>query len=192
MKTSGAMVFLLAGSCCVLPARAFDPLTGVISKGISTALDVRTANEVKLDVEIDTALSKRFFDHKGEDFKYVSVLVFARHGVLVGFVRDAETRRKAEGLVRGDKRLKSLRNDIQVGKAGGGMAGDTLLEKKIDLKLTATRGVSSVNMRWKAYGSEVFLTGVAASAAEAGLAVKTVKATDGVRVVHSSLRVGKK
>ena len=35
------------------------------------------------------------------------------------------------------------------------MAADAVLDKKIDLKLTATKGVSSVNMRWKAYGKEV-------------------------------------
>ncbi len=191
MKSFVAATCLLLGIGCAFQALAFDPVTGVISKGISTALDVRSKSDVKADVEIDASLTKRLLDQKGEDFKNVSLLVFARHGVLVGFVRGADTRRKAEELARGDKRLKSLRNEIQIGKPGGGLAGDALLDKKIDLKLTATRGVSSVNMRWKAYGSEVFLTGVAQSAAESALAVKTIKGTDGVRVVRSSLRVGK-
>jgi osmotically-inducible protein OsmY len=67
-----------------------------------------------------------------------------------------------------------------------------VLDKKIDLTLTATKGVSSVNMRWKVYGGDVFLAGVAQSKAEADLAVRKIKGLDGVKTVHSSLRIGKK
>ena len=72
------------------------------------------------------------------------------------------------------------------------MVGNAVLDKKIDLKLTATRGVSSVNMRWKVYGGDVFLMGVAQSKAEVDLTLETIKALDGVKAIHSSLRVGKK
>lgn len=171
---------------------AFDPLTGAISKGIATAMDVRSKGEVKADVEIDAAVTKMLIDQKGDDLKNVSLLVFARHGVLVGFAKDDKTRRKAEELARSEKRLKSLKNDIVLAAAGGGMVGNALLDKKIDLKLTATKGVASVNMRWKVYGGDVFLTGVAQSKAEADLATKTIRGMDGVKAVHASLRIGRK
>lgn len=187
---TGLTALILLG---VAPAsHAFDPVTSVIGKGISTPLDVRSKAEVEADVAIDAALTKRLVEHKGDEFKNIAVLVFARHAVLVGFAATAEAKKKAEDLARGDKRLRSLKNDIVVGRVTGGVAADTLLEKKIDLKLTAAKGVHSVNMRWKVYGGDVFLTGVAKSAAEVDLALRTVKAADGVKTVHSSLRVGKK
>ncbi len=185
----------LATSLLVLPmlpaALAFDPLTSLIGKGISTAMDVRTKAEVQADVEIDTAGTKKLLEHKGDDFKDVSLLVFARHAVLVGYARSEEVKRQAAELLKGDKRIRSLQNQIVVSKAAGSFAGNLVLDKKIDLSLTATKGVSSVNMRWKVYGADVFLTGVAQSDAEAKLAVSTIKGLDGVKAVRSSLRVVK-
>lgn len=185
----------LAAACGLLalgPARAFDPLTSAIGKGVSTALDVRSKDDVVADVEIDAALSRKLVEQKGDDFGKVSILVFARHGVLVGFARSDDIRRRAEELARGEHRLRSLRNDIVVGQAGGSFGHNALLDKKIDLALTTTRGVRSVNMRWKVYGGDVFIIGMAQSSAEANLAVRTVRRIDGVRAVHSSIRVGQK
>lgn len=170
------------------PVHAFDPITSAISKGIATAMDVRSKDDVKVDVELDAAVTKKLVDQKGDDFKNVSLLVFQRQGVLVGFAKSDEVRKKAEDLAK-DKRFRALKNDIVVGAAGGGMAGNAVLDKKIDLTLTATKGVSSVNMRWKVYGGDVFLMGVAQSKGEADLAVKTIKGLDGVKTVRSSLRV---
>ncbi len=73
------------------------------------------------------------------------------------------------------------------------MASNLFLEKKIGATLTATKGVSSVNMRWKAVGGRIILMGVASTRAEADLAVSRIKALDGVKSVKSCLRVtGKK
>lgn len=190
-----SMVRRILGIACLAfaaQAAAFDPISSAISKGVATAMDVRSKDDVKADVEIDASITKKLAEHKGDDFTDVSLLVFARHGVLVGYARSEEVRRKAEELAKGDKRFRSLRNDIVVGSAAGGTAGNLLLDKKIDLTLTATKGVSSVNMRWKVYGGQVFLMGVAASRGEADLAVKKIKGLDGVKNVRSSLRIGKK
>lgn len=192
MKSTIRTAFAICCLACAAQAQAFDPITSAISKGVATAMDVRSKDDVKADVEIDAAVTKKLADHKGDDFKDVTLLVFARHGVLVGYAKSEELRRKAEELAKGDKRFRSLTNDIVVGSAAGGTAGNLLLDKKIDLTLTATQGVSSVNMRWKVYGGQVFLMGVAASRVEADLAVKKIKGLDGVKNVRSSLRIGKK
>jgi osmotically-inducible protein OsmY len=182
----------LAGALAMPAAQAFDPVTSMIGKGVATALDVRSKAEVTADVEIDAAVTKKLVDRKGDDFKNISLLVFARHGVLVGFARSEEAKRQAEELARGDKRLRSLKNEVIVGTAGGSFGANAVLDKKIDLKLTATKGVSSVNMRWKVYGGDVFLAGVAQNAAEMKLAESAVRGVDGVKALHSSLRIGKK
>ena len=192
MRQLARSVFCVASLLIAGQVLAFDPITGAISKGIATAMDVRSKNDVKVDVEIDAAISKKLLDQKGDDLKNVSLLVFARQGVLVGFAKNEEAKRKAEELAKTEKRLRLLKNDIVVGAIGGGMVGNAVLDKKIDLKLTATKGVSSVNMRWKVYGRDVFLMGVAQSKAEADLAIKSIKSLDGVKTVHSSLVIGKK
>ena len=69
------------------------------------------------------------------------------------------------------------------------MMSNLFVDKKIDLTLTATQGVSSVNMRWKVLGPRVVLMGIAKTPAEASLAVAKIKSIDGVKTVANYLRV---
>lgn len=190
--------FAIAGLfflCFIQPSLAFDPITSLVGSVISTAMDVRSKSEVKNDIEIDIAATKRLTENKGGDLKDVSLLVFAQHAVLTGLVKNEGAKRKAADLVGKDKRIRSLQNEIIIGASenGGGMASNLFLEKKIGAILSAAQGVHSVNMRWQAMGGRVVLMGVAKSQAEANLAVSKIKTLDGVKSVKSCLRVsGKK
>lgn len=191
-KSAVTVLFLL---CFAQPLLAFDPITTLAGSVISTAMDVRTKSEVKNDVEIDATITKRLLGNKGDELKGVSVLVFAQHVVLAGLVKSADAKRKAAVLVGKDDRIRSLQNEIIVSttESGGSMASNLFLEKKIGATLTTTKGVSSVNMRWKSVGGRIILMGVAKTRAEADLAVSRIKALDGVKSVKSRLRVtGKK
>ena len=170
---------------------AFDPITSLVGKAISTAMDVRSKDEVKSDVDIDMAVTKKLVDQKGDDFKNISILVFARHAVLVGYAKDADVKREAEALAKSERKIRSLKNDILIGAPAGGVASNLVLDKKIDLSLTATKGVSSVNMRWKVYGGDVFLMGIAQSRKEADLAIAEIRKLEGVKNVRPSLRIVK-
>ena len=198
MKSRNELKLAVAGLfflCLIQSSLAFDPITSLAGSAISTAMDVRSKSEVKNDVEIDMAVTKRLLENKGDELKGVSILVFAQHAVLAGLVNNEGTKRKAAALVGKDKRIRSLQNEIIVGVAesGGSMASNLFLEKKMGVTLTATQGVHSVNMRWKAVGGRVVLMGVAQSQAEAKLAVSKIKALDGVKSVKSCLRIeGKK
>jgi len=182
----------IIGFSIIVQACAFDPIASALGKGVSTAIDVRTKEEVKEDIAIDIAVTKMFAEQKGDQFKNISLLVFAQHGVLTGFAASADARRNAEQLMKGEKRLRSLTNKIIVGADNGSFGSNLVLDKKIDFKLTATKGVSSVNMRWKVYGGDVFLMGIAQSRKEANLAVEAIKELEGVKTIHSSLRIVKK
>ena len=174
------------------PAQAvIDPITSALSKGVAVAMDIRSTDDVAADVEIDTDLSKKLSDTGSEEFEHIAVLVFARQVVLVGFAKSDAVRRKAVALTARHKLARNFKNDIVVGSTDGGLLGNLWLDKKIDLALTATEGVRSVNMRWKVYGGHVFLMGVAQSKTEAALAIKTIQGLDGVKTVRSSLRIGK-
>ena len=184
-------LFLL---CFMQSSLAFDPITSIAGSLISTAMDVRTKSEVMNDVDIDAAITKRLLENKGDDLKGVSVLVFAQRVVLVGSVKGQKAKLKAAELVGKDKRIRSLQNEIFVDavESGGGMASNLFLEKKIGATLTATQGVSSVNMRWKAIGGRIVLMGIAKSKTEANLAVSKIKTVDGAKSVKSCLRIENK
>ncbi len=180
----GALValLLLAGT-----AWAQNPFT-IIGRAVTTTMDVRTKAEVSADTEIAAAASKRLLDDKKSEWAGVTLLVFAQHAVIAGAVKTEAVKKRVEELVKQDKRIRSLKNELLAGESGS-FARDTALEAEINASLTAAKGVSSVNMRWCATGGRVVLMGVAQSQQEAGLATAKVRAIKGVKSLVSQLRV---
>lgn len=164
-----------------------NPLS-ILGKMVGTAMDVRTKAQVAADSEIAAGASKRLLDDEKAEWASVTVLVFQQHVVLAGAVKSADMRKKVEQLVRQEKQIRSLRNELRVGDVGS-LVKDTATEAKINATLTAAEGVASVNMRWSAVGGQVVLMGVAQSKEEAALAVSKTRGVGGVTAVKSHLRV---
>jgi osmotically-inducible protein OsmY len=185
MKTLAATlaIALLCGSA----QAQVNPLS-ILGRAISTSLDVRTKAEVANDTEIAAGASKRLLDDPRVEWKGVNLMVFQQHVVLAGAVKNGETKKTVEGIVKQDKRIRSLRNELRIGDVGS-LVRDTALEAEINATLTAAEGVSSVNMRWNSVGGQVVLMGVAQSKEEAGLAISKVRGIKGVKGVKSHLRV---
>lgn len=122
------------------------------------------------------------------EWKGVSVLLFAQHTVLAGSVKNAETKQRVQEIVARDKRIRSLKNELRVA-ADTSLIGDTVIEEKINAVLTVTKGIASVNMRWKSVAGHVVLMGVAQSAGEATLARSKIRSLDGVKSLTSHLRI---
>lgn len=185
----GIVPIVLLGAVTA-PAQ-FNPLT-IVGKVVSTTLDVRTKTEVKNDVDISASANKRLLDDKRAEWSGVSILIFAQHVVLAGAVKTDEAKKIVEAVVRTDTRIRSLSNDLVViKKAGdeGSLVKDTAKDTAINAALTSTKGIGSVNMRWKSVGGNVVLMGVAQSHEEAALAVAKIKELDGITSVKSHLRV---
>ena len=151
-------------------------------------MDARTKAEVKNDAEISAGASKRLLDDKTSEWSGVTVLVFAQHVVLAGAVKTTEVKKRVEDVVRRDKSIRSLKNELLVGDVAS-FARDTTLEGEINAKLTAAKGIHSVNMRWCATGGRVVLMGVALSKGEADGAAAIVRGIKGVKSVNASLRI---
>jgi hyperosmotically inducible protein len=169
----------------------FNPLS-IVGGAVSTAMDARTKSEVGNDTEIAAGANKRLLDDKRAEWKGVTLLVFAQHVVLAGAVQSDEAKKLVAEVVGRDHLIRSLDNELVViHKAGddGSLVKDTTIDTKINAELTAAKGVSSVNMRWKTVNGRVVLMGVAQSAAEAKLAVAEIRKLDGVKGVKSFLRV---
>jgi len=178
----------LALALAAAPAAAqFNPFSA-LGHAVGTALDVRTRDEVAADAEISASASKRLLEDKQAEWSGVTLLVFARRVVLAGAVKSEAAKRRVEAVVREDKRIRSLSDELLVGDVGS-LVRDSALEGEINATLTPAQGVGSVNMRWCATGGRVVLMGVARSPQEAKLAVRKVRGVDGVKAVVSHLRV---
>ena len=195
MQAKNLPLKLIVALTCLLPSivtqAQFNPLT-LAGKVVSTAMDARSKSEVANDTEIAAGANKRLLDDKKAEWKGVTLLVFAQHVVLAGAVQSDESKKHVAEVVRQDKRVRSLVNELVViRKEGddGSMLKDTTIDTKIDAVLTAAHGISSVNMRWKSVNGNVVLMGVAQSAEEARLALSKIRALDGVKGVKSHLRI---
>ncbi len=188
LLVTGALV--LAVGAGRTPAQ-FNPLS-LAGKVVSTAMDARSKTEVATDTEIAAGANSRLLDDKKAEWKGVTLLVFAQHVVLAGAVQSDDAKKRVADVVRQDKRIRSLANELVViRKEGddGSLLKDKTVDTKIDAVLTAARGVSSVNMRWKTVNGNVVLMGVAQSTEEAKITVAKVRGLDGVKAVKSHLRV---
>jgi osmotically-inducible protein OsmY len=187
-RALGRLALGLGLALAAAPAPAqFNPFSA-LGHAVGTALDVRTKDEVAADAEISASASKRLLQDKQAEWSGVTLLVFARHVVLAGAVKSEAVKQRVEAVVREDNRIRSLKNELLVGDVGR-LVRDSALEGEINATLTAAKGVGSVNMRWCATGGRVVLMGVAASQAEARLAVQKIRAVGGVKTVVSRLRV---
>ena len=185
---AGALIALLLAAL-LLAGNAWgqNPLS-ILGRVASTSMDARIKSEVAADAEISAGTSKRLLDSKKAEWAGVTLLVFAQHAVIAGAVKTAEVKKLVEDIVRQDKRIRSLKNELLVGDATS-FARDTALEAEINATLTAAKGVSSVNMRWSATGGRVVLMGVAQSKQEADVAKQKIRSIKGVKAVVSHLRV---
>ena len=180
-----AMALLMAAAS--LAEAQVNPLSA-LGRVVSTTMDARTREEVAADTEIAAAASKQLLEDKSAEWAGVTVLVFQRHVVLAGAVKTGDVKQRVEAVVRKDRRIRSVANELMVGNVGS-LARDTALEAQINAALTAASGVSSVNMRWCATGGHVILMGVAQSAKEASSAQSKVRGVSGVKSLKSHLRV---
>lgn len=188
LRATALLLSLLAG----LAGCAFiDPFV-LAAKGISISMDARTQEDVKHDIAIETSCHAELLRDNETEWIGVKPLVFARHVVLAGTVKTETARIRAEKLLREDRRIQRLVNTLTViRKPGdeGSFLEDTATDFKINAALTATRGVGSVNMRWKTTNGHVALMGIAQSWPEFRVAVAKVKAIDSVKSVKTYLRV---
>jgi osmotically-inducible protein OsmY len=183
---SGLLLPLLGGNALA----QINPFSA-LGRVVTTTMDVRSKDEVKADTEISAGASKRLLDDKGSEWAGVTVLVFARQVVLAGAVKNDTVKKRVEEVVRRDKNIRGLKNELLTGDVGQ-LVKDTAREAEINASLTAAKGISSVNMRWSSTGGRVVLMGVAQSQKEADSAVQKIRAIGGVKNVKSHLIVREK
>jgi osmotically-inducible protein OsmY len=114
----------------------------------------------------------------------VSTDVYQGMVMLTGTVKEEEDKAKAERLARRVRGVREVFNEIQVTTEGGigATIKDLLVENKLKAKLFVAPGVNSINFRWRAVNSVIYVMGMAKSREELD-SVLALARVDGVRKI---------
>jgi osmotically-inducible protein OsmY len=110
---------------------------------------------------------------------------------LTGKVATDAAHDRAERIAYQTPNVKEVINELVVTTDRSFVSGvnDVANEVKIKAKLVATKGVRSINYRWRSLAGTVYLIGNAQSADELNTVVEVVRRIDGVRRVVNYARV---
>ena len=106
--------------------------------------------------------------------------------------RDAEAKTDAAARKADDKTDAAQRKAGDAADRAGDATSDATLTAKVKTKFLADDDISGLKIDVDSKNGVVTLTGTVATAAEKALALKTAKATDGVKSVVDNLKVAKK
>lgn len=192
---------------CVL-ALGLSGCTAVVMETAKKAREDRTTNHQWTDTQIATSILSDLNEKDSGLLLDVSVDVWEQRVLLTGTVVDHLTRQELMRRVRADPRVLKIHDEIQVVSkeeqarrrraANPGatkregtdrVISDVWIETKISAQLIAAQNVTSVNYRWRAVRSTVYLIGRAQSRTELNAVLGIVRGTDGVSQVKTFIEV---
>lgn len=184
-RNSAALIVIVS-----LTAGCTSPLTVPIEVA-TTMAEERKVGDVGNDARIKASILRQFTEEAKGLLMDVGTDVYEGQVMLTGSVKRAEDRAKAEELVRQVNGVREIFNEIQVTQEGGVLASanDTRIELSLKANLFTTRGISSINYRWRAVNGVVYLIGTAQDQDELDRVFEVIRATSGVRDIVSHVRV---
>lgn len=176
----------------------------VYEQAAKTAFEDRSNDDHILDVKIDTNILSALSDKDKSLLLDVKTDVWEQRVMLTGTLDDPKMKADVVRLVKqADPRVKQIYDEIQIvskeekeqrreaaknkdesKKEGVGQAvNDFWIETKINAQLLSTRGVTSVNYRWRSVRDVVYLIGRSRSDDELKTVLGIVRKTEGVTEV---------
>jgi len=125
----------------------------------------------------------------GNGLEVVEALRAARDDVrivmLTGTVKFAKNKQRATELIQGIKGVKRIVNELQVTNDYGprAAANDLWIETKLKLLLLGTKGIRSINYRWRSVNGVVYLIGAGQSQQEMSMVLNVIRTTVRVKKV---------
>lgn len=177
----------------------------VYEQAAKTAFEDRSNDDHILDVKIDTNILSALSDKDKSLLLDVKTDVWEQRVMLTGTLDDPKMKADVVRLVKqADPRVKQIYDEIQIvskeekeqrreaaknkdesKKEGVGQAvNDFWIETKINSQLLSTRGVTSVNYRWRSVRDVVYLIGRSRSDDELKTVLGIVRKTEGVTVLR--------
>jgi len=185
-----ALVALLLLSGCI--STALDVALDIVSAATSAALTAaegRPLYNSMEDYSIKSEITGKYFDEAM--VMDISTDVYEGQVMLTGLVTKAEAKRKAQEIAQRVKGVRKIFNEIQVTPEGGVVASvkDWTIETKLKFNLLSTKGVSSLNYRWRSVNGVVYFIGLAHDQEELNKLITMTKGMEGVRKVVTHVRL---
>lgn len=171
-----ALVSLLAA--CTQP-------TGLVNVASSPAED-RSIKTLRDDTAITFDINEILLGEKYRDlFAEISTDAYERVVLLTGTVKFAQNKQRASDLVRSVKGVKRIINELQVTSDYGisSAANDLWIETKLKVLLLGTKGIRSINYRWRSINGTVYVIGAGRSQRELNTVLDVIRKTERVKKV---------
>ena len=192
-------------------------LVGILFSGCATvimetgkkAFEDRNTEDQITDTKISTGVLSRLSDRDKSLLLDVNVDIWEQRALLTGTLDNPQEKQAVADLVKSDSRVTKIYNDIQIvtksekearrknteegnkdSKEGIGQTVDDIwINTKIEAQLIATKGVTSVNYRWRSVRNNVSLIGRANGSAELTKVLDVIKTTKGVESVKHYVKI---
>ena len=186
-KIRGVAVVAILGllAACTQP-------TGLVNVASSPVED-RSLETLRDDTAITFDINEIMLGEKYRDlFPEISTDVYEHVVMLTGTVKFAQNKQRASDIVRGVKGVKRIINELQVTSdyGVGAAANDLWIETKLKVLLLGTKGIRSINYRWRSVNGTVYVIGAARSQAERNTVLNVIRKTERVKKVvnHAWIR----
>ena len=176
---------LVAVAATMAVVTACTQPTGLVNVASSPAED-RSLQTLHDDAAITLDINEALIGKQYSDlFAELSTDVYERVVMLTGTVKFAKNKRRATDLVRGVKGVKRIINELQVTSdyGPGAAANDLWIETKLKVKLLGTKGIRSINYRWRSVNGVVYVIGAGRSQEEINTLLNVIRTTDRVNKV---------
>jgi len=142
------------------------------------------------DSTITTRINHEMVKDEIVKARQIDIDTIGGHVTLTGAVETRKEAARAVQIARGVAGVKSVTNNIQIGKRSyGDILDDNLISNKIKAKLIAEPEVRSLNIDVDVYLGVVTLTGVVSSTYQKERAIAISRSTDGAVKVIDNLKV---
>lgn len=182
--------------------------SAVVMETAKKAREDRTADHQWTDTQIATGILSNLNEKDSNLLLDVSVDVWEQRVLLTGTVTAQQMRHDLVRYVQADPRVLKVHNEIQVvskeeqarrralakpapalREGANRVISDVWIETKISAQLIAAQDITSVNYRWRAVRSTVYLIGRALTRSELSAVLGIVRGTDGVSQVKSYIEI---
>ena len=177
-RVIAAAASMAAFTACTQP-------TGLVNVASSPVED-RSLKTLRDDAAITLDINEALVGKQYSDlFAEISTDVYEHVVMLTGTVKFAQNKQRATDLVRGIKGVKRIVNELQVTDDYGPAtaANDLWIETKLKVKLLGTKGIRSINYRWRSVNGVVYVIGAGRSQQEMNTVLNVIRTTERVKKV---------
>jgi osmotically-inducible protein OsmY len=174
------------------------PLSGCIAAAAGAGLWAGTASVQDrgiggqaIDVRIHTDISDRLYREDLKLHDNITLKVYNRRVLMMGFAPSAEVKRRAVELAREVKGVREIFDEIQIGNATSisDRARDQWIETQLDSQLTFAENVHNMNYATQVINGTVYIIGIAQDEREMQRVLWLVRRVAGVKRVLSFIEV---